>query len=113
MSRYKEEVRRRGEEGQRRTEAAAEEQRRMAYSEAQVTHPLLRMQPYKRACAERLAVAQTGRDLVVEALLQQQAIKDAQLEAASHQRQHENSKKVLERSVDLADKRDKVCLESR
>ena len=45
----------------------------------------------------------------VAALLQQQAIKDAQLEAASRQRQHENSKRVLERSVDLADKRDKVC----
>ena len=43
LHRYKEELRRRGEDEQRRTEAAAEEQRRMAYSEAQVSHQPLRL----------------------------------------------------------------------
>ena len=44
----------------------------------------------------------------VAGLLEQQALKEAQLQEAKKARDHANRKKYLERSVDLADKRDKV-----
>lgn len=44
----------------------------------------------------------------IAGLLEHQAAKGAQLKEAKKARAHANRKKFLERSVDLADKRDKV-----
>lgn len=56
-------------------------------------------------CASALQAQEAAR---IAGLLEHQALKGAQLQEAKKARDHANRKKILERSVDLANKRDKV-----